>query len=212
MIYDLIIFDCDGTLVDSENLSNKVICDMLIEVGIPMTLEKAVQLFEGKSFSDITAYIDEHLSKPLKFNFENEFRLRSKIVFEKDLKPMLGAIEFIEALKIPFCIASNGPQIKMETTLAATGLDKYFSNKNTFSAYDINAWKPDPKLMYYSAIAMGCAKGKILVIEDTISGAMAAVNAKMDLKVYAPQNKNKFTSRNMEVFDSYQSLRLDLGF
>lgn len=212
MKYELIIFDCDGTLVDSEGISNTIIAELINESGIAITAEEAIEKFRGTRFAKIVNFMEEATGKPIDYNFELEFRKRSKTKFENELQPIPGVIDFIEALPIPFCIASNGPQIKMETTLPATGLDKYFNNKNTFSAYDIGHWKPSPELFQYSALAMDCPIDKCLVIEDTISGAMGAVNANIDLQVYAPEDPNQFTSQGMNVFSDFDELRKQLGF
>jgi len=180
---------------------------MINELGITITNQQAIDLFRGKSFKDIINFIESKKGSVLEFDFEARFRKRTEIVFEKELQTFPGVIDLIESLKVPICIASNGPQIKMETTLKVTGLTKYFDNKNTFSAYDVNAWKPDPKLFLYAAAAMGVDTSKCLVVEDTISGAMGAVHAHMDLQVYDPENQNIFKEKGMETFTEFKDLK-----
>ncbi len=114
--YELIIFDCDGTLVNSEPISNQVVAEMMTDIGINMTKEMSIELFAGKKFSDIEAHIKNHGIDPEDIGFEKAFRKNSKLAFEKFLEPMPGVIEFIESTDCKICVASNGPQQKMDIT------------------------------------------------------------------------------------------------
>jgi len=212
MKYELIIFDCDGTLVDSEGISNGIVADLINKAGVKMSRKEAVDRFKGTNFKVITDYIEEQIGRKMPYDFESEFRQLSHEAFEKELQPIPGVIDFLEALPIPCCVASNGPQIKMEVTLGVTGLHKYFDMSNTFSAYDLKKWKPEPHLFQYSALAMDVPEEKCLVIEDTIPGAMGAINANMDLFVYAPHDQKAFIEKDMPVFDQFSWLRKHLGF
>ena len=208
--YKLIIFDCDGTLVDSEPVSNKVVSDMINELGIEMTPERSVELFAGTQFANIVQYIHSFQPEISAQEFESDFRTRSKIAFERYLKPIEGVVEFIESLDIPYCVASNGPQLKMATTLEVTGLKTYFGD-NIFSAYDIQSWKPDPGLFLHAANKMGFAAHETLVIEDTISGLDAAVNANMDCVIYSHNGENSaFESKAKFVFHHFDELNQKL--
>ena len=201
--YKLIIFDCDGTLVDSEPVSNKVVSDMINELGIEMTPERSVELFAGTQFSNIVSYVHSFEPGVSAEEFEADFRKRSKIAFEQYLEPVEGVVNFIESLSIPYCVASNGPQIKMATTLEVTGLKKYFG-ENIYSAYDIQSWKPDPGLFLHAAQTMGFKAEDVLVIEDTISGLNAAVNANMDCAIYCHNgNTSEFDSKAKFIFSRF---------
>lgn len=203
MNYDLIIFDCDGTIVDTENLTNGLIALMLNEVGIKVTAEETFDRFRGKGFPNITAFIDERLDHDLEFNFEESFRQRCKILFEAELRAIDCVEAFIKGLTLPICVASNGPQIKMETTLVVTGLNQYFPQAHVFSAYDINAFKPAPDLFLYACSKMGAIPEKTLVIEDTIIGGQAARNAGMDVLIYAPEDQAEYLDAGYKVFSTY---------
>lgn len=202
----MIIFDCDGTLVDSEPISNQVVADMMTDAGLPMTKDQSIALFAGKKFADIEAYLEKHLNNPLSFDFEKEFRIQSKIAFEKELKPMPGVISFIESLEIPFCVASNGPRTKMDTTLSVSGLSYYFNEVNTFSAYDIKRWKPQPDLFIHVCAKMNTSLEQCLVIEDTISGVQAALNAKIDCIAYNPKDESNLLEAGVPNFKYFDKL------
>ncbi len=205
--YDLVIFDCDGTLVDSEHLSNTLLAEMLRELGVECDNQEIIDLFIGTSFEKINNYIQDNVRKSPKFDFEQEFRKRCKIVFEQELRPIEGVVKFIESLKTKICVASNGPQEKMKVTLSTTGLNKYFPDNCIFSAYDIQKWKPEPDLFLFSASAMDTSSTKSLVIEDTIHGAMGAIHAKMDVLAYSPdKNDNQFAENGIPTFASFAEL------
>jgi len=210
MKYDLIIFDCDGTLVDSEILSNSLIATMLREIGIATTDEECIALFKGKSFADIENYIDQKLDHQLEFNFQESFRQRSRILFEAELEPIKGAEAFIQSLGMPICVASNGPQIKMKTTLSVTGLDKYFPDGTIFSAYDFQTWKPEPRLFLEACRRMGSVPEKTLVIEDTVVGGIAAQRANMDFLIYDHENTLEFKELGFRTFNRYEELNANL--
>lgn len=210
MKYELIIFDCDGTIVDTETLTNSLITNMMKEVSIPMSVDKCLKLFKGKSFKDINRYITKELDHELEFHFETSFRQRSKILFEAELKAIKGAEDFIKKLNIPICLASNGPQIKMKTTLAVTGLDKYFPPQHIFSSYDINVWKPAPDLFLYACDKMGGLPETTLVIEDTLVGAKAADSAGMDVLIYCDEDESEFVDTEYTIFNSYNNIPLSM--
>ncbi len=209
MKYELVIFDCDGTLVDSEPLTNGLIAVMMTEIGLPMTLDDSLRLFKGKSFTDITNYIDDNLDHALEFSFEESFRQRSQILFEAELKAIDGAEEFIQKVNCKKCVASNGPKRKMETTLSVTGLDKYFLPEEIFSAYDINVWKPEPDLFLYACRQMNVSPDKALIIEDTMSGAMAARNANIENFIFCAEDAQQFIDAGFRTFSDYNLLQID---
>lgn len=206
--YELIIFDCDGTLVDSEVLTNRVISEMLTECGIKTDTDAAYKMFAGGKFSDIQAYVDEHGTSNFEGNFETVFRKRSKLIYEQELKLIPGVASMLKKLQgVKMCIASNGPQKKMKITLPATGLDKYFPPEIVFSAYDIEMWKPAPDLFLFVCDKMGVAPNKAVVVEDTYSGAMGAVNAGIDLICYNPENHQNMLELFGRNFKTMEEIR-----
>ena len=207
--YKLVIFDCDGTLVDSEPVSNQLVAEMMNELGIEMTREKSIQLFAGKKFEDIERYISERVQLDVGLNFEFEFRKRSRYAFENHLKAIPGVESFIRSLNIPFCVASNGPKEKMKVTLKVTGLDKYFDTHSIFSAYDIHSWKPDPGLFHYVCKSMGYKPEETIIFEDTISGVKAANEAGIDCMVHTSNIDTSFEGLSYTPFDDFANLNLE---
>lgn len=194
----LIIFDCDGVLVDSETITNQVLVDYVNEFGVGISLEKALELFQGGALADWVHYVRVEHGIDLPPEFQTTFRHRMKVAFEKDLRAVDGVFELIESLDCSICIASNGPLEKMETTLKVTGLDKHFED-NVFSAYQINKWKPDPSLFLFAADKMGIHPSNCTVIEDSPRGAEAAVSAGMKVYGYDVYGKTQALIDNQAV-------------
>jgi HAD superfamily hydrolase (TIGR01509 family) len=194
--YSLVIFDCDGVLVDSESIGCKVISEMITEQGLPMTPEEADQNFTGGNWYSTVAYVEERIGRKLPEDFEREYRLRSARAFEKDLKPIRGIEDLIKSLSINICVGSNGPREKILPNLRITGLDKYFNNNNIFSAYDIKKWKPDPGLYLHAADRMGFQPTDCIVVEDTIHGVRAAKAAGMRVLGYGGHGRGDELSQN----------------
>jgi len=118
----LIIFDCDGVLVDSERISNAIFCDLLNEqLGLQLTLEDMFERFVGLSVPQCEAVIQEISGRPAPALLMPEWRRRTQAAFETQVCPVQGVVEVLTALQVPYCVASNGPHFKMRVTLGATG-------------------------------------------------------------------------------------------
>ncbi len=205
--YNLIIFDCDGTLVDSEFLSNSVVAEMIREQGIDLSDTLAYKTFSGTSMDFIIDFIEEQLGRPLDFDFEAAFRPRVQKVFEHKLQPMADVIPFLNQMSIDKCVASNGPRIKMETTLSVTGLHRYFTPNDIFSAYDIQKWKPAPDLFLHASKSKGYKPSECLVIEDSLSGVEAAKNAGIDvIAIQDAIDPESTSSLGVPVFENFKTL------
>lgn len=191
--FDLIIFDCDGTLVDTERVGNQVIVESLQALGHSITLEEALTAFAGRKMADTLQLIEGRLGFPLPPQFLDGLREDMAVAFEERLEAMPGVpevLDFLKRLDIPRCVASNGPHEKMEVSLGVTGLLPYFGDF-VFSAYECRSWKPDPGLFLYAAEKMGCAPEACAVVEDSAFGVRGGVAAGMTVFGYAPRHDGK---------------------
>lgn len=185
MNFEAIIFDSDGTLIDSETLGNQVIVDCVAELGLVLSLEEAVAAFRGRKMADTLGLIEQRLGRALPEDFLPELRERMALAFEESLQPMPGVPALLDALRVPYCVASNGPHEKMQVSLRATGLLPYFGER-VYSAYEVGSWKPEPGLFLYAARSMGVAPERCAVVEDSILGVQAGMAAGMRVFGYAP--------------------------
>lgn len=177
---EAILFDCDGTLVDSEPLFNEVLSKYLAELGFRLSPEEALLLFRGTRFDDCVAQLNTMFDRGLPANFVAECRGRSHEAFRQRLQPIEGAVELLDSLAIDKCVASNGPREKIVTALSTTGLLPYFEDR-IFSAYEVGAWKPQPGLFLCAAEAMRILPRHCLVVEDSMPGVKAGLAAGMQV-------------------------------
>ena len=200
------IFDCDGVLVDSEAIGNQVLISMAKEFGLEMTIEDAFKNFNGRSLKDCFHQIEKIITRKLPENFESEYRRKSFEAFKTDLKPINGIKEFIDNLKVPFCVASSGPVEKIILNLTTVGLINKFENK-IFSSYQINSWKPEPEIFLFAAKEMGYKINECIVIEDSRAGIISA--KKGGFRVYGFANKHNEQELKEEgaiIFHSFAEL------
>jgi HAD superfamily hydrolase (TIGR01509 family) len=174
----LLIFDCDGVLVDSERLSHGVLQQMLAELGVPLSFDATVERFIGTSLPVCLARVDALLGGTLPEDFGSRFAQRTRAAFEAGLQPLPGVEALLEVLRVPYCVASNGNRAKVEFTLGHTGLLPRFAGR-IFGADDVAQPKPAPDLFLHAARCMGVAPRHSTVIEDTPTGIAAAKAAGM---------------------------------
>ncbi|NVD07863.1 HAD family hydrolase [Vibrio sp. JPW-9-11-11] len=175
-----VIFDCDGTLVDSERLCCLALCATFKQFGATLTMDQAVKHFEGGKLADILSSTSQRLGVQVSLDkLEPVYRQLLDDLFAQQLKPMDGVFELLEFLiqhNIEYCVASNGPKVKIRRSLELTGLLPYFEGR-IFSAFDTNSWKPEPDLVLYSAMSMGFTTDECLYIDDTPKGLEAGIRA-----------------------------------
>jgi HAD superfamily hydrolase (TIGR01509 family) len=186
MTIEAVIFDCDGTLVDSEPLSALVFAEALAEIGLPIGAEEALAKFRGRRFALCVEMAEAMLGRPLAPDFEAMVRGRTDDAFRERLQVIDGAAALLEAMTLPFCVASNAPRAKTELSLGLTGLRHHFGDR-IFSAYEVQSWKPDPGLFLHAAAAMGADPARCLVVEDSEAGVTAGLAAGMRVVALMPE-------------------------
>ncbi len=209
--YRCIIFDSDGVLVDSENLSAKVFQEMAKELGFALDYERAVEQFTGSSMKGNLQFIRENIQGPLPDDFEEAFRKRTYEIFKTDLKAVPGVFDLITKLQVPFCVASSGPVEKIRLNLHLVNLLQHFENR-IYSSYDIDSWKPEPGIFLHAAKEMGFAPGECVVIEDSDAGIRAALAG--GFMVYAlagEQRREHFEQLGAVTFRNMKELERILG-
>lgn len=207
--YKCIIFDCDGVLVDSETIGGGVLVDMANSLGANLELDSTHKLFKGKSLKVCMEVISDAVSKPLPVSFESEYREKSFEVFKKEVKPINGIAEVLKKLKVPFCVASSGPESKIRLNLELTGLLPFFEG-NIFSSYAIQKWKPEPDIFLWAAETMGFKPHECLVIEDSLSGVRAAKAGGFDVFGFTEHDFNNELQAEAPVTFNNMSKLLDM--
>ena len=173
-----IIFDCDGTLVDSEHLTNNVIAEMASELGIEMTTEEATKKFGGKTLDAVIYGMKELSGNDIPPDWLPKLIKNVSDAYKTDLISMDGIEEVLDYISVPICVASNGEPRHVNGSLTLTGLIDYFGEK-IYTAADVGIPKPAPDLFLYAAKKMGFKPEECVVIEDSITGVTAAIRAKI---------------------------------
>lgn len=181
-----VIFDCDGTLVDSEYLCNLGLEIMLRDYGITASATDLMQRFRGGKLATILQTLEAEYEVSLQRDFIPTYRALVEQLFEQQLKPCAGVSEALSALTLPICVASSGPPEKIEKSLALSGLRDFF-NDRIFSSYVVGSWKPDPGIFLYAAREMGFEPRHCAVVEDSPVGIAAAEAAGMHTILYDPE-------------------------
>jgi HAD superfamily hydrolase (TIGR01509 family) len=181
--FDLVIFDCDGVLVDSELITNRIFVRMLNELGLTLSLSDMFEQFVGRSMPQCLAVVTELLGRPVPDNFVEEFQHRSAAALRSELKAVADIETVLAALRVPFCVASSGTHEKMRTTLGITGLLPQFAGR-MYSVTEVARSKPHPDVFLHAASQQGVAPAACAVIEDTPTGVRAGVAAGMTVFGY----------------------------
>jgi HAD superfamily hydrolase (TIGR01509 family) len=184
MRYDLVIFDNDGVLVDSEPISNTLLAAYLTELGHPTTYEDSLRDYMGSAMHRVHDLVEERTGQRLPADFDDVFHSRVFAAFARELKPVDGVADVLERLAsdgVPYCVASSGSHERIRVGHRTTGLDRWFDDERIFSSEDVGRGKPAPDLFLYAARRMGVEPQRCVVVEDSPLGVQAALAADMDV-------------------------------
>ena len=204
---EAVIFDCDGTLVDSETLSLAVLVDFVAEFGLEIPHEEALREFAGNELSVVFRTIEERLERSLPDDFMESFRERQISVLHQELQAIDGAHDLLASISLPFCVASNAPLNKIAVCLQTTGLDRHFTSDRIFSAYEIEVWKPEPDLFLKAARDIGVAPENCAVVEDSSFGINAGLAAGMQVFAFDPHRPGSVDNSNVRSVQHLDELK-----
>ncbi len=175
---NLVIFDCDGVLVDSEIIFARILAECLTAADLPATAEEALVLGVGKNRDSLAAAVEARYGRALPDGFFDAMRAQSAIALARELEPMPGVEALLNALTAARCVASNGHLGRVRERLALTGLLGFF-DPHVFSATQVASGKPAPDLFLLAARELGTHPADCTVVEDSVVGVAAAVAAGM---------------------------------
>ncbi len=189
----LVIFDCDGVLVQSEEITLSVLISMLnTHVHGSATLDRAkfIEHFRGRKIAECLRDAEQLLKIRLDDQFERRFRQHALDALTLNLQATDGIVEVLRKLDIPYCVASSAPREKIEHCLRLAGLYAYFEGR-IFSCYELGKWKPDPHIFLTACETYNVAACEALVIEDSVAGVHAAVAANIKVMGYGPPARHR---------------------
>jgi HAD superfamily hydrolase (TIGR01509 family) len=179
-----VIFDCDGVLVDTEHISNRVLAGLLTAAGLPTTFEDCMRDYRGRAMASVLALATQRLGGPLPADLGDRYYAEVEAIFARELEPVPGVLGALEQIALPSCVASSGPHHKMAVTLRRTGLWERFEGR-IFSASEVEHGKPAPDLFLHAARRMGFDPAATAVVEDSVPGIEAARAAGMRAFAFA---------------------------
>lgn len=177
---ELIIFDCDGVLIDSETLSQKVLLSLLKQQGVSVDKNYFNAYFLGRTFESVAQKVKDDFSVVLDERFRSNYRDSLFEAFDKELQATKGIEEILKLLNVKSCVATSSSPARVKHALNITGLDTFFSDR-VFTASLVKRGKPAPDIFLYAAEQMNTLPEKCLVIEDSASGVKAGVAANMNV-------------------------------
>ncbi|MBT06981.1 MAG: hydrolase [Rhodospirillaceae bacterium] len=210
--YALVIFDCDGVLVDSESIANKILAQSLTQEGYMCSFQEAVTKFVGRDLNSIQREVEKELGRPLDPNFQTKLQQKTTHSFKKELKPIEGIKTALKAIRTLKCVASSGSQQKIRLSLTLTNLSDFFLPETIFSASEVHNGKPAPDLFLHAAAKMGVSPSRSIVIEDSVPGVTAAHAAGMPVFGFAggqhvrPTHSENLSKAGAIVFKCMASL------
>jgi HAD superfamily hydrolase (TIGR01509 family) len=212
---ELVIFDCDGVLVDSEGISGEVLARALTAAGLPTSPAEALHGYKGLLMAEVIERAQARLGAALPGEFADAFERDRTVEFHHRLQPVPGADEAVRSLRaagVKACVASQGKLEKTDLTLTLTGLRELFAENELFSAYMVAHGKPHPDLFLHAAAAMRASPDRCVVVEDTAIGVRAARSAGMRAFGYiADSDEETLRQAGAEVLRSLAALPEQIG-
>lgn len=215
----LVIFDCDGVLIDSEIISANMLVAELARLGIAIDLPYVSRHFLGRSYPTVMRQIEAEFGVRLPDRFEQEYRARLLAAFERDLRVMPGVREVIANLGVPYCVATSSSPERVRQSLHITGLKDICTQ--VFTASEVANGKPAPDLFLHAAARMGMAPEECLVIEDSENGVRAARAAGMRVWRFTggshlaglvpPEPQDAMPDARFAIFGGFYDLGPELG-
>ena len=206
MQWQLIIFDCDGVLVDSEPISNRIMAEVLTENGLPMSVESCYEHFLGRTMADCVEILRTRFDHTVGADFVDRVRRRTLDALRDEIEPVPGIAAALECIAIPMCVASSGQLAKMRTTLHRTGLLQRFEDR-LFSAAGMARGKPHPDIFLHAARSLGAEPTACAVLEDAPVGVEAGIAAGMTVYGYAAlSDAAQLSAAGARVFTDMQAL------
>ncbi|MGW2330746.1 HAD family hydrolase [Streptomyces sp. NPDC001700] len=214
MRYDMVIFDNDGVLVDSEPISNRLLAGYLTELGHPTSYEDSLRDYMGSAMHRIHDLVLERTGQRLPADFDTTFHSRVFAAFRQELEPVAGIAATLSGLRadgIPYCVASSGSHERIRVALRKTGLYDFFGEDRIFSSEDVGRGKPAPDLFLHAAKNMGVTPEQCAVVEDSPLGVRAAVAAGMDAYGYTAMTPADRLPGALAHFSEMAELRIVLS-
>jgi HAD superfamily hydrolase (TIGR01509 family) len=212
---ELVIFDCDGVLVDSEVISNEALARALSSEGLAMTPQETRRDFQGLLLADIAARAEAELGRQLPDDWLERYERDRDEAFRRELRPVSGAaeaVQLISAAGVAICVGSQAKLKKIRLSLGLTGLRDLFDADALFSSYSVPRGKPYPDVFLHAAAAMNAEPSRSVVVEDSVSGVTAAVSAGMRVFGYvADSDEQALRAAGAETLRSLEELPSLLG-
>jgi HAD superfamily hydrolase (TIGR01509 family) len=198
-VYELVIFDCDGVLVDSDRISLRIQAERISALGLETTYEDCVRDFLGLGMPTTLKVIAERLGRPVPERWVAELDTAVRESFIRELTPVPGVTEALDKIEVPACVASSGSHEKMRLTLGLTGLYDRFAGR-IFSADEVELGKPAPDIFLHAATRMSVAPERCVVVEDSPFGVTAAKAADMHALGFAAMTPSNALAAADSVF------------
>ena len=181
---DLVIFDCDGVLVDTERLAVSIDAQVLADVGWPLSEPEIIMRFVGRPDAYMLKEVEEQIGRDISDDWHGRYAELYRSTFEAELEPVAGIIDALDKIDIQNCVASSGTHDRIRFTLGLTGLWERFAGR-VFSVEDVSRGKPWPDVFLHAANQMGTDPQRCVVVEDSAAGVEAARAAGMQVLAFA---------------------------